>query len=60
MEFKAANGRGLPWSLKKEVCLIMNQLKEGYIFPTPTDHKEIIEVLDYMGYLSNKGLLQRE
>jgi hypothetical protein len=38
----------------------MNQLKEGYVFPTPTDHKEIIEVLDYMGYLSNKGLLQRE
>jgi hypothetical protein len=60
MDFKAANGRSLPWSLKKEACLLLNQLKEGYVFPTPTDHREIIEIIDYMNYLSNKGLMQRD
>ena len=60
MEFKAANGRSLPWSLKKEACLLLSNLREGYVFPTPTDHREIIEILDYMGYLSKKGLLLQE
>ena len=40
-----AGGRGLPWFLKKEVCLVLNFLKDSYAFPTPTDHKDIAEVL---------------
>lgn len=39
MNFKTANGRGLPWSIKKEICLLLNFLTEGYVFPVPLDHK---------------------
>lgn len=60
MDFKAVNGRSLPWSLKKEACLLLSYLREGYVFPTPTDHREIIEILDYMSYFSSKGLLPKD
>jgi hypothetical protein len=61
MEFKSSNGRGLPWSIKKEVVLLLNFMTpEGYALPIPTDNREYIEILDYMGYFSLKGLLTRE
>lgn len=60
MDFKAVNGKSLPWSIKKQACLLLSYLREGYIFPTPTDHREIIEIIDYMGYLCNKGLIPKD
>ena len=42
MDFKFGNGRGLPWSLKKEIALLFNAIKEGYVFPMPSDHRELI------------------
>lgn len=60
MEFKMAGGRGLPWFLKKEACLVLHFSRDGYVFPTPSDHKDIAEILEYMSYLSQKGLLPRE
>ncbi len=60
MEFKTTNGRGLPWSLKKEIAILYSFTKEGYVFPMPSDHRELIEILDYMSYFSNKGLLPKD
>ena len=60
MNFKTTNGRGLPWSLKKEVSILFKFTKEGYIFPMPSDHRELIEILQYMSYFSTKGLLAKE
>ena len=59
LEFKYGNGRGLPWSLKKEIAVLMHFMREGYVFPMPSDHRELIEILDYMSYFSTKGLLPR-
>ena len=60
MDFKTINGRGLPWSIKKEVALLFSFMSEEYVFPMPTDHRESIEILDYMSYFSAKGLLPKE
>jgi hypothetical protein len=60
MNFKTTNGRGLPWSLKKEVSILFKFTKQGYIFPMPTDHRDLIEILEYMNYFSTKGLLTKE
>jgi hypothetical protein len=38
----------------------LSYLRDSYVFPTPTDHREIIEILDYMSYFSSKGLLPRD
>ncbi len=60
LEFKTTNGRGLPWSIKKEATLLLSFITDGYVFPMPTDHRELVEILDYMSYFSQKGLLSRE
>lgn len=39
MDFKTTSGRGLPWSLKKEIAILFNFTKEGYVFPMPSDHR---------------------
>lgn len=39
MDFKTTNGRGLPWSIKKEISLLFSFMSEGYVFPMPTDHR---------------------
>ena len=35
-------------------------MREDYVFPMPTDHRELIEILDYMSYFSAKGLLPKD
>jgi len=60
MDFKTTNGRGLSWSIKKEITLLFSFMSDDYVFPMPTDHRELIEILDYMSYFSNKGLLPKD
>lgn len=42
MDFKTTNGRGLPWSIKKEISILYNSVCENYVFPMPSDHRELI------------------
>lgn len=60
MKFTGLNNRGLPWSIKKEALIFLTNLIPNYPFPSISDHKEMIEMLDYMNYFATKGIFTRE
>ena len=39
---------------------MLHFIRDKYVFPTPNEQKDIAEVLEYLPYLSTKGLLPRE
>ena len=39
MKFKCVNGKTLPWSLKKQVCILYNFVIDQFNFEIPTDHR---------------------
>lgn len=60
MKFKCVNGKALPWSLKKQVCILYKFLIDQFSFEIPFDYRQMLQILDYMSYFSQKGLLQKE
>ena len=54
IEFSNAPYKGYPWSVKKEVLILLKTLKPETEFPTIADNKEILEVLDFLSYFKSK------